>query len=80
MYRSEPGEISECYQVTNEGLLTLPFGVVRLLLLVALLGRFANEISLHSRCWQVVTWGATAGAHLGGGAGESDRGMTDLFL
>lgn len=30
MYRSEPGEISDCYQITSEGLLTLPFGIVRL--------------------------------------------------
>lgn len=80
MYRGEPGEISDCYQVTNEGLLTLPFGIVRLLLLVAPPGRFANGISLHSRCWQVVAWWATAGTHLGGCAGESDRGMTNFFM
>jgi hypothetical protein len=30
LYRGEPGEISDCYQVTNKGLLTLPFGIVRL--------------------------------------------------
>lgn len=80
MYRGEPGEISDRYQVANEGLLTLPFGIVRLSLLVALPRGFANEILLHSWCGQVIARRTSSGSHFRRSAGEGERSVAHLFL